>query len=369
MSFRTSEFTEIASGLGYPESPVPLSDGSLLVVDIKAGSLLRFRPQADGSYRADPPIDLRDPIGKLGSGPNGAAIGPDGCVYVCNDGGKEFMEIPMDHNGMKWTLSVTGDAATDYAGGYIQRVHLDTSKVEMWCAPDSVGAPIVSCSRETYLTQTLSSPDDLIFDSTGGFWFTDWGNSKKRTIQPGVPRSALREITGIYYVAAGTRTPIEVIPFRSAPNGIVLTPDGKRPDSNRLYVAETYSRWVVYWELSAPGKVKCNRRTLDGAYLLASLPGASILDSMRLDEEGNVYVATMLPKGLDPLTPGGITVISPDGEILDYIELSIGIPEPLPSNLCFGGPDRKTAFITCSGTGRILSCRMKIPGLPAAFSV
>ena len=77
----------------------------------------------------------------------------------------------------------------------------------------------------------------------------------------------------------------------------------------------------------------------------------------------------MLPDGLDPLKPGGIAVISPEGKLLDYIELSIGIPEPLPSNLCFGGPDRKTAFITCAGTGRILSCRMKIPGLPAAYSM
>src|SRR5271170_3217148 len=180
MSFRTSEFTEIASGLGYPESPVPLTDGSLLVVDIKAGSLLRFRPQADGSYRADSPIDLSDPSKQLGTGPNGGAILPDGCVYVCNDGGKEFMEIPMDHNGVKWTLSVTLDASADYDGGYIQRVHLDTGEVEIWCAADSAGQPAADCSGKKYPKQNLSSPDDIIFDFTGGFWFTDWGNSKGR---------------------------------------------------------------------------------------------------------------------------------------------------------------------------------------------
>ena len=132
----------------------------------------------------------------------------------------------------------------------------------MVCA-DSVGDPVPDCSGVTYPNQDLSSPDDIIFDSSGGFWFTDWGNSKGRCIRPGVPRSGLREITGIYYVAAGTRTPIEMIPLRSAPNGIVISPDGKR-----LYVAETYSRWVAYWELSAPGKVKCNPRTIDGAYIL-----------------------------------------------------------------------------------------------------
>jgi gluconolactonase len=263
--------------------------------------------------------------------------------------------VQKDPKKAKWVLSVTGDADPNYAGGYIQRVHLDTGQVEIWCAPDSVGDPVPDCSGVTHPKQNLSSPDDIIFDSTGGFWFTDWGNSKGRS----------REITGVYYVAAGTRTPVEMIPMRSAPNGIVLSPDGKR-----LYVAETYSRWIVYWELSAPGKIKCNPRTMDGAYILnASLPDGSILDSMRVDEEGNVYVATMLPGGLNPLKPGGIAVISPDGKVLDDIKLSSGIPEPLPSSLCFGGPDRKTAFITCSGTGRILSCRMRIPGLRAAYSV
>lgn len=332
---------------------MPLDDGGLLVVDIKNASLLRYLPSAEGGYTADTPIDLRDPTGKLGSGPNGAAIGPDGWVYICNDGGKQFLSIPLDHQGTQWTLNVAGDAAADYAGGYIQRVHLQTRAVEMWCAPDSVGDPIVSCSGATFPRQTLSSPDDLIFDSTGGFWFTDWGNTQGRS----------REITGVYYVAAGSRTPVERIPARSAPNGIGLSPAG-----DRLYVAETYSRWIACWDLSAPGTVKCNPRAIDGAYMLsASLPGCAILDSLWLDEEGNVYVATMLPRGLDPLTPGGITVLSPKGELLDFIELDFGVPEPMPSSLCFGGPDRKTAFITCAGTGRILSCRMRIPGLPAAF--
>ena len=52
----------------------------------------------------------------------------------------------------------------------------------------------------------------------------------------------------------------------------------------------------------------------------------------------------------------------------DYIELTLGNPEPLPSNICFGGPDLCTAFITLGGTGRIVSCRMKVPGLRHAFA-
>jgi gluconolactonase len=61
-------------------------------------------------------------------------------------------------------------------------------------------------------------------------------------------------------------------------------------------------------------------------------------------------------------------VISPKGEILEFIAFDIGQPEPLPSNMCFGGPDGKTAFMTLAGTGRIVSCRMAIAGLQRKFS-
>jgi sugar lactone lactonase YvrE len=84
---------------------------------------------------------------------------------------------------------------------------------------------------------------------------------------------------------------------------------------------------------------------------------------MAVDEEGNVYAATMLPQGPDPAIPGGITVISPEGKFWISSSLMVeGKPEPLPSNLCFGGPDRRTAFITLAGTGRLAACEMMVPG-------
>ena len=81
------------------------------------------------------------------------------------------------------------------------------------------------------------------------------------------------------------------------------------------------------------------------------------------------YVATLLPDGLCPSVAGGITVISPQGTILEFIELNVeGLPEPLPSNICFGGSNRQTAFITLGGTGRLVSCEMQVPGKKLNFN-
>ena len=67
---------EVASGLQFPEGPVAMADGSVLVVEIARGTLSRVTP--DGRIHV---------VADLGGGPNGAAIGPDGAVYVCNNGG------------------------------------------------------------------------------------------------------------------------------------------------------------------------------------------------------------------------------------------------------------------------------------------
>jgi gluconolactonase len=328
MSFKTSEFRVLAEGLGYPEGPVYQSDGRVLLVEIQNCTLTRIAPNG-----------TKQIVATLGGGPNGAAIGPDGAVYVCNDGGMNFMPIPQPP--ALSPVSVPYGQSPNYNGGYIQRLNLK----------DGTFTTLYSASNGN----KLCSPDDLVFDATGHFWFTDWGKQ----------RAADRDITAVYYAAADGSKITQAIPQRSAPNGIALSPDDKR-----LYVAETYARWIVYWELDGPGIIKSNKPVLDDSHLLtADIPGCGTLDSMAVDEEGNVYVATMLPKGPDPTVAGGITVVSPQGKILDFIELIVeGKPEPLPSNICFGAPDRRTAFITLGGTGRLVSCEMKIPGKKLHFA-
>ncbi|HSZ74630.1 MAG TPA: hypothetical protein VK779_07415, partial [Rhizomicrobium sp.] len=67
---------ELASGLGFPEGPVAMDDGSIILVEMGAGKITRIKK--DGS---------RHTVAEPGGGPNGLAIGPDGALYVCNNGG------------------------------------------------------------------------------------------------------------------------------------------------------------------------------------------------------------------------------------------------------------------------------------------
>src|SRR5215467_2089412 len=101
---------QVAEGLHFPEGPVAMADGSVVLVEIRRGTLTRVAPNG-----------RRETIAELGGGPNGAAIGPDGAVYVCNNGGAFDWQEGELH---------LPDAASakPYRGGSIQRVDLRTGK-------------------------------------------------------------------------------------------------------------------------------------------------------------------------------------------------------------------------------------------------
>ena len=134
-----AELQEITSGLRFPEGPVCLEDESVLVVEIQAGTLTKVAP--DGS---------KSVVAQTGGGPNGAAIGPDGKCYVCNNGGFEWHDLGG--------LAVPGLQPADYTGGSLQRVDLETGVVET-VYTECDGIP-------------LKGPNDLVFDAEGGLWFT-----------------------------------------------------------------------------------------------------------------------------------------------------------------------------------------------------
>ncbi len=302
------ECREIASGLRFPEGPVVLPDGSLVVVEIARGTLVRIA--ADGRVTV---------VAEPGGGPNGAAIGPDGKLYVTNNGGSFTWH---DVGG----LCVPGPAPAGHRGGRIERIDVDSGTVEV-LYDRCDGRP-------------LCGPNDLVFDASGGFWFTDHGATRARD----------RDRTGVFYARADGSAIREVLFPLDAPNGIGLSPDGRR-----LYVAETPTGRVWSWEVTAPGEAA---RTLgfgpSGGTLLVGLPGYQMLDSLAVEAGGNVCVAT--------LVHGGITVVAPDGTVVEHVPF----PDPLVTNICFGGPDLCTAYVTLSGTGTVVACAWPRPGLRLA---
>ena len=338
----TSKIEIISSTLEYPEGPIHCSDGSIILVEIKGEKLTKVSP--DGTTTT---------LAQLPGGPNGAAVGPDGCIYICNDGGFEWAPIPDVNKGKIIWVGGNQPEGAAYKGGSLQKVNPATGEVTTL---------FTDCSKRGYPSPTgeklpdwspafdITGPDDLVFDDAGGFWFSDFGKTRDRD----------RDITGIYYVSPDQKTITQMVYPLNSPNGIALSPDGKR-----LYFALTYERKVMYFELSGPGEIKRNPASMDGSHLLtANLEGQAILDSMAVDVEGNVYLATMLPQGNTPLVNGGISIISPEG-VVEYVEITIpdGSFAPLPSNICFGGDDMKTAYITCGGSGYLIKMPCAIAGL------
>lgn len=311
-----AQIREITSGLRAPEGPVALKDGSVLVVELKGGALTRVAP--DGR---------KEVVAEVGGAPNGAAVGPDGKVYICNNGGLIFAEI-SGH-----TLPIPG-LPPSYGGGSIQRVDLASGKVE---------TVYTECNGHP-----LRGPNDLVFDSTGGMWFTDFGKVEERR----------RDRGGIYYAKPDGSLIKEIVYPIDSPNGIGLAPSDKR-----LYVPQTFEGRVWQWDISSPGELTRVENPggeflsgPGGGTLLAGLPGYQLFDSMAVDGAGNVCVATLIN--------GGITVISPDGKSIEHVPM----PDPITTNICFGGPDLKTAYITLLATGKLVSIDWPRPGLKLHFN-
>ena len=298
------EIRTLAEGLEFPEGPVALGDGSVVVVEIAAGRLTRVMPGGAKTVAALP-----------GGGPNGAAIGPDGKCYVCNNGGFEWF---VEGRHRRPFLQ-----ARDYAGGRIERVDLATGAVECLYR----GAGEVS----------LKGPNDLVFDRHGGFYFSDLGKVRAREMDRGA----------VYYAKADGSAITEVAFPMVTPNGVGLSPDG-----TTLYVAETEAARLWAFDIVEPGVVRKEPwPSPHGGRLVAGVGGYQRFDSLALDAEGRICVATLIN--------GGITVISPDGRHVEHHPM----PDPMTTNICFGGSDMRTAFITLSWAGRLVAVDWPVPGL------
>jgi gluconolactonase len=302
------DFELVADGLAFPEGPVALADGSILVVEIRAGRLTKVA--ADGT---------KSVVAELGGGPNGAAVGPDGAVYVCNNGGLEFFDAAAD-------LAVPGHAARDYVTGSIQRVDLATG---------AITTLYDSCDG-----RRLRAPNDIVFDAHGGFWFTDLGKHDDWTRDQGWLLYARIDGSFIARARGGML----------GPNGVGLSPDG-----GTVYVAETYTGRVWAMDVEGPGKLGPSPAPWAPGRLIVTLPGHQMIDSLAVEAGGRICVAG----GPD----GGVTVVDPDGT-----HEHIRIPgEVIVTNICFAGEDMRTAWITASGSGRLYRATWDRPGLKLAF--
>jgi gluconolactonase len=294
-------FTEITTGLQFPEGPVAMPDGSVILTELFASRLTRVAP--DGT---------KTTVAEINGSPNGLAVGPDGALYLCNNG-NAF--TPLNMGGLLYPGPFD---ESRYIGGRIQRVDIATG---------TVTDLYTHCG-----TTPLRAPNDIVFDKQGGFYFTDHGTRSERSA----------DRTGIYY-AKPDGSFIEEVAFPTdGPNGIGLSPDEKT-----VYWAETHTGRVYQRAITSPGKLA----PPDASTVLCGLPGYQLLDSLAVDGEGNICVATIVN--------GGITVISPQGEVLQHI----AVDDRITTNICFGGPDYQTAYITASSTGRLLAMKWPYKGL------
>ena len=301
---------ELTHGLMLPEGPVAMPDGSLLVVEVLGGRLTRIAP--DGS---------KTTVAELGGGPNGAAIGPDGRCYVCNNGGFRYMELP---DGGLLPL----EAPLDTPAGAIQVVDLATGAFETLYA-HSEATP-------------FWGPNDIVFDDAGGFWFTDFGRDRGRARMRGA----------LYYAKADGSEIREVVAPLDGPNGVGLSPDGKT-----VYVALTFEGHLIGFHLSAPGVIDTAASHMpNGSFIVGRTGPGMYLDSLAVDSAGRICCAS---PGV-----GAVLVFPPEGGA----PTAIVTGDFLTTNVAFGGPDRRTAYITLGSSGRVVTTAWDVPGLELAFN-
>ncbi|MET0372367.1 MAG: SMP-30/gluconolactonase/LRE family protein [Sphingobium sp.] len=282
----------IADGLGFPEGPVAMSDGSVIVVELGAGRITRCW---DGR---------KETVSDIGGGPNGAAIGPDGALYICNSGG-------LAPGG-------GGNATGPGSEGRLERVDLSTGRVERLF--------------ETCDGIALSAPNDLVFAADGSLWFTDLGKRYDR----------VTEASGLFHCDPQAGTIERVHDHAQSYNGVGLSPDGAT-----VYVADTFQTRLYAFDATIPGQQKPR--------LVANVTGPVALDSLAVTAAGNICVGTLFD--------GGISSISPAGAVT-----RTSFPDPYVTNIAFGGADMQDAYITLSQTGRLIRARWEEPGLRLAFN-
>lgn len=224
-----------AEGLAFPEGPVVMADGSVIVVELMAGRVTRC-----WNGRSEV-------ICETGGGPNGAAIGPDGALWICNNGGI-FRSGPGTE-------------------GRIERIDLATGKLER---------VVDACDGIT-----LEAPNDLVFAADGRLWFSDLGTLSATGKAYGGLYTCLADGAAITAVRRGALSY----------NGVGLSPDGRA-----VYVADTFQARLYRYDARAEAQ--------EPNYVATAM-GPVSFDSLAVTASGNVCVATMIEAGISIISPSG----------------------------------------------------------------
>ena len=197
-----------------------------------------------------------------------------------------------------------------------------TSNNQLWMIDKNKNVTVLVKDFEG---KKLNGPNDLWIDPQGGIYFTDpfykrdyWTRTEKEI-----------EEENVYYLSPDRKKLTLAARDLMQPNGIIGTPDGKT-----LYVADIKGRKTYSFSIQEDG-------TLTDKKLFADMGS----DGMTIDSKGNVY-----------LTGKGVTVFNSKGEKIE----TIAIDAPWTANVCFGGKDRKTLFVTASKS--VFTVKMKVKG-------
>jgi len=282
----------VAEGLAFPEGPVVMADGSVIVVELAGGRITRCWN------------GRKETVCDIGGGPNGAAIGSDGALYVCNNGGLDLAKFQNAHG--------PGHE------GRIERVDLATGKYDrLYDACDGIA---------------LEAPNDIVFDADGRMWFTDLGKS----------HDGIRTASGLF-AASPEGTEIAAINRHAISyNGVGLSPDGRH-----VYTADTHQGRLWRYD---------RRVEAQKPAWVATAPGPVGFDSLAVTAAGNICVATLYEGGISTITPAGAVTK------LDIPD------ERYVTNIAFGGADMRDAWITLSTTGQLVKTRWDEPGLELHYN-
>ena len=197
-------------------------------------------------------------------------------------------------------------------------------------APDGppAGAGALTPWVQTFEGQPLNGANDLVFDAQGVLYFSDpWGSSLEKPVggfYRAFPDGRLERLDG----------------GLAFPNGVAIDPAG-----TAVYLAETGPNRVLRYALGGDGSV--GQRTV-----FAELEGGPGPDGMAFDVQGNLYVAHHGEGRVDVLDPGG----RPLAPLI--------VPGRQPTNVAFGGPDRRTLVVTEVATGSVYQATVEVPGAP-----